>query len=68
MSSERSRTAMYVALYRALETAERAREPLFQDALATRCYRTPRLTTRVGAAHRRPRARGVDGERRRNRL
>lgn len=31
-----SRTAEYVAMYRALETNERRREPLFRDPLATR--------------------------------
>src|SRR5258706_14957084 len=31
-----SRTAEYVALYRALETTERRREPLFRDRLAPR--------------------------------
>jgi methyltransferase (TIGR00027 family) len=36
MSSSGSRTAEYVALYRALETREPAREPLFRDPFAAR--------------------------------
>ncbi len=36
VTAGRSKTAMYVALYRALETAERSRPPLFRDDLAVR--------------------------------
>jgi methyltransferase (TIGR00027 family) len=35
-TTKKSRTAEYVALYRALETDETAREPLFRDPFATR--------------------------------
>jgi methyltransferase (TIGR00027 family) len=44
-----SRTARYVALYRALETVERRREPLFRDPYATR-FLTPGLNRVVRAA------------------
>lgn len=39
--SEGSRTAAYVALYRALETVERRRSPLFVDPYATRFLSLP---------------------------
>jgi methyltransferase (TIGR00027 family) len=39
--SKVSRTAAYVALYRALETVERRRSPLFHDPYATRFLTTP---------------------------
>jgi methyltransferase (TIGR00027 family) len=44
-----SRTAQYVALYRALETVERHRRPLFQDPYATR-FLSPGLVRTVRAA------------------
>ena len=44
-----SRTAQYVALYRALETVERRRLPLFQDPYATR-FLSPALARMVRAA------------------
>jgi methyltransferase (TIGR00027 family) len=44
-----SRTARYVALYRALETVERRRAPLFQDPFAIR-FLTPALARTVRAA------------------
>jgi methyltransferase (TIGR00027 family) len=45
-----SRTALYMALYRALETVERARAPLFRDEWAAR-FLPPSLRAAVGAAH-----------------
>lgn len=47
--AEVSKTAQYVALYRALETIEPHREPLFQDPLATR-FLSPTLSFAVRAA------------------
>jgi methyltransferase (TIGR00027 family) len=47
--SQRSRTAMYVALYRALETVERTRAPLFHDPFAVR-FLPPQLRLAVAAA------------------
>jgi methyltransferase (TIGR00027 family) len=44
-----SRTAQYVALYRALETVERHRPPLFSDPFATR-FLSPGLVRAVRAA------------------
>lgn len=44
-----SRTAQYVALYRALETVERRRQPLFSDPYATR-FLSPGLARAVRAA------------------
>jgi len=44
-----SRTARFVALYRALETTERRRKPLFADPLAVR-FLTPRMRALVAAA------------------
>jgi len=44
-----SRTAQYVALYRALETLERGREPLFRDDFAAR-FLTPDLRLAVRLA------------------
>jgi methyltransferase (TIGR00027 family) len=46
-----SRTAQYVALYRALETVERRRRPLFSDPFATR-FLSPGLNRAVRAARR----------------
>lgn len=46
-----SRTAQYVALYRALETVERRRSPLFQDPFATR-FLSPGLNRAVLLARR----------------
>ena len=46
-----SRTAQYVALYRALETVERRRPPLFQDPYAIR-FLSPGLGRAVRAAQR----------------
>ena len=46
---ERSRTATYVALYRALETVERSRPPLFRDTFAER-FLPARLRVAVSAA------------------
>jgi len=51
-----SKTAQYVALYRALETYERRRPPLFRDPYA-RAFLTPRMALWVHAA----RAPGVRG-------
>ena len=51
MGEEFSRTAMYVALYRALETVERRRTPLFRDPFAVR-FLPLRLTAAVRAARR----------------
>jgi methyltransferase (TIGR00027 family) len=47
--SKVSRTAAYVALYRALETVERRRSPLFHDPYATR-FLTPSLRAAVQVA------------------
>src|SRR5438093_10105254 len=44
-----SRTAQYVALYRALETVERRRQPLFRDPYAVR-FLSPALARTVRAA------------------
>ena len=57
MSSFASRTAEYVALYRALETLEPRREPLFRDPFASR-FLPPRLARALRLARMRP-LRGV---------
>ena len=49
-TSTLSRTAIYMALYRALETVERARTPLFRDKWAAR-FLPPSLGAAVWAAH-----------------
>src|SRR5689334_1348485 len=53
MSSAISRTAQYVALYRALETEETSREPLFRDPFAVAFLPAPHRAvvrlSRIGA-------------------
>jgi methyltransferase (TIGR00027 family) len=52
-SSMRSKTAEYVAVYRALETTERERRPLFEDPYAA-LFLTPALAWAVRGARIRP--------------
>jgi methyltransferase (TIGR00027 family) len=55
-----SRTAQYVALFRALETGEQRRPPLFRDPLATR-FLSPGLRLAVRAAGVGPLRRLIEG-------